>query len=281
MRPVLGAVPVRGVIVVGEGEKDDAPMLYPGEHIGSGVGPQVDVAVDPVDGAGLTAKSLPNAMALMAVADRGALFDPGHCFYMDKMVVAEDLADVVEFDAPVGANLAAISRRRHVPVTDLTVALLDRPRHAQLVADIQAAGARIKFLIDGDTAGAIMAAQPDSEVDILLGVGGTPAGVLGACAVKCLGGAFFGRLVPKTSAEREQLIGLGYDLDRVLTLAEMIRGGDVHFAATGITDGELLNGVRFTRRALVTQSLAMRAGSGTVRTMTTRHRLPRPTDIGR
>jgi len=264
---------MRGTVVIGEGEKDEAPMLYNGELVGDGTGPEVDLAVDPVDGTTLTAKSLPNALAIVAVAERGSMFDPGPCVYMDKLVVAGDLADVVDFTAPIEDNLQRVARHRGVAVEELTVCVLDRPRHETLTERVRAVGSRIKFLLDGDVAGAIMAAEPDTGVDVLVGVGGTPEGVLAACALKCLGGAFFGRLHPRNDDERRRARDAGYDLDRVLTTDDMVRGDNVFVAATGVTDGELLRGVRFRAGTATTQSLSMRSLSGAVRTIETRHRL--------
>ncbi|TKV62090.1 class II fructose-bisphosphatase [Nakamurella flava] len=273
MRPVLGTVPMRAVVVVGEGENDDSPMLYPGEHVGSGHGPLVDLAVDPIDGAGLTARSLPNAMSVIAVADRGAMFDAGHVLYMDKLVIGPDLVGTVEFDAPIEDNLAAIARERSVGLGEVTVALLDRPRHTELIGRIRAAGARIKILLDGDLVGALMAVQSDSEVDLLIGTGGTPEGIIAACAVQCLGGAIYGRLAPRTETEARQARDAGLVLDRVLSTDDLVRGDNVYFAATGVTGGELLRGVRFSADTAVTSSLVMRSRTGAVRTIETRHRL--------
>lgn len=273
IRPVLGTIPMRGVIVIGEGENDDTPMLYAGEHVGSGKGPLVDIAIDPVDGAGLTAKSLPNAMSLIAVADRGAMFDPGPCVYMDKLVVGPDLVDAVDFSAPIEDTLATIAKSRGITVADVTVALLDRPRHQELVARIRTVGARIKLLIDGDLAGALMAVQPESEVDLLVGIGGSPEGVIAACAIRSLGGAIYGRLHARNDAEKYQARVLGHNLDRVLSTTDLVRGNNVYFVATGVTDGEVLRGVRYFQDQAVTQSLAMRSSSGAVRTIETKHRL--------
>ncbi|HEY4994444.1 MAG TPA: class II fructose-bisphosphatase [Nakamurella sp.] len=279
MRPVLGTIPMRGVIVIGEGEKDDAPMLYAGEHCGSGRGPLVDIAIDPVDGAGLTAKSLPNAMAVIAIADRGAMFDPGPCVYMDKLIVGPALVDAVDFAAPIESTLATIARTLGVEVGDVTVALLDRPRHAELVHRIRSVGARIKFLIDGDVAGALMAVQPESEVDVLVGIGGTPEGVMAACAVRCLGGAMFGRLTPRNETESREARNMGHRLDTVLTTTDLVRGANAYFVATGITDGEVLRGVRYASDTAFTQTLSMRSSSGAVRTIDTKHRLSTSTLI--
>lgn len=273
MRPVLGTIAMRAVVVVGEGENDDSPMLYPGEHVGSGPGPLVDLAVDPIDGAGLTARSLPNAMSVIAVADRGAMFDAGPVLYMDKLVVGPDLVDTVEFAAPIEHNLAAVARARGVGLGDVTVALLDRPRHTELIARIRAAGARIKILLDGDLVGALMAVQPQSQVDLLVGTGGTPEGIIAACAVHCLGGAIHGRLAPRTEAEARHARDAGIVLDRVLSTDDLVRGDNISFAATGVTGGELLRGVRFAADSAVTSSLVMRSRTGVVRTIESRHRL--------
>jgi fructose-1,6-bisphosphatase II len=254
-------------------------MLYAGEHVGSGRGPLVDIAIDPVDGAGLTAKSLPNAMSLIALADRGTMFDPGPCVYMDKLVVGPDLADAVDYQAPIEATLETIARARGVNVADVTVALLDRPRHQELVQRIRAVGARIKFLIDGDVAGALMAVQPESEVDVLVGIGGTPEGVIAACAVRCLGGAIFGRLSPRNDAESRGARNMGHHLGTVLTTTDLVRGNNAYFVATGVTDGEVLRGVRYASDLAITQTLSMRSSSGAVRTIDTKHRLSTSTLI--
>lgn len=279
MRPILGTIDMRGVIVIGEGENDDAPMLYSGEHVGSGVGPLVDIAIDPIDGAGLTARSLPNAMSTIALADRGAMFDPGPCMYMDKLVVGPDLVDAVDFTAPIETTLKTIARIRGIEVRDVTVALLDRPRHAELVHRIRTVGARIKFLIDGDVAGALMAVQPESEVDLLVGIGGSPEGVIAACAVRCLGGAIFGRLTPRNTTESREARNMGHKLDRVLTTTELVKGNNAYFVATGVTDGEVLRGVRYAADLAITQTLSMRSSSGAVRTIDTKHRLSTSTLI--
>ncbi len=275
MRPVLRSVAMSGVVVIGEGEKDEAPMLYNGENVGSGQGPAVDVAVDPVDGTTLTAKALPDAIAVLALAERGTMFDPGPCVYMEKLAVAADLAYVVEFEAPIADNLAKIARARGKRPEDVTVAILDRPRHADLVKEVLAAGARIKFMLDGDVAGAIMAADEDSSVDVLVGTGGTPEGVIAACALKCLDGVIYGRLYPRDDGERNAALEAGYDLDQVLATNDLVSGEDVFFAATGVTSGELLAGVRYRPGRVLTQSLSMRSRSGAVRYIDGRHRIGR------
>jgi fructose-1,6-bisphosphatase II len=276
MRPVLGSITMNGVVVIGEGEKDNAPMLYNGEQVGDGSPPEVDIAVDPVDGTTLTANSLPNAIAVVALSERGTMFDPGPCVYMEKLAVGGDAAAAVDFEAPVEANLARIAEAKGTDVAELTVCILDRPRHRQeLVGRVRATGARIKFLLDGDVAGAIMAARPGTGVDVLVGIGGTPEGVIAACALKCLGGAMFGRLWPRDDQERRAALDAGYDLQQVLTIDDLVRGENVFFAATGVTDGELLRGVRFERHEVVTQSLSMRSRSGAVRLIDGRHQLGR------
>jgi fructose-1,6-bisphosphatase II len=271
MRAVLGSVSMTGVVVIGEGEKDNAPMLYNGEEIGNGTPPQVDIAVDPVDGTSLTAKSMPNAIAVVALSDRGTMFDPGPCVYMEKLVVGREGAGVVDFEAPMGDNLRALAKAKGGEVPDITVCLLDRPRHEGIVAEVREAGARIKLIPDGDVAGAIMAARDGTGVDMLVGIGGTPEAVIAACALKCLDAAMFGRLWPRNDDERLAALDAGYDLDRVLDLDDLVQGDNVFFAATGVTDGELLRGVRFDRRGATTQSLSMRSKSGTVRLIEARH----------
>jgi fructose-1,6-bisphosphatase II len=271
MRPVLGSVAMDGVVVIGEGEKDEAPMLYNGERVGSGVPPAVDVAVDPVDGTTLTAKSLPDAIAVLALSERGTMFDPGPCVYMEKLAVGGDVADAVDFEAPIEDNLARIAQAQGKQAADVTVAILDRPRHQDLVRRVLATGARIKFMLDGDVAGAIMAAEQESSVDALVGIGGTPEGVIAACALKCLDGAMFGRLYPRDDAERSAALEQGYDLERILTIDDLVSGRDVFFAATGVTDGELLHGVRYRPDRVLTQSLSMRSRSGAIRVIDGRH----------
>ena len=279
IRPVLGTIPMRGVIVIGEGEKDDAPMLYAGEHVGAGRGPMTDIAIDPVDGAGLTARSLPNAISVIALADRGSMFDPGPCVYMDKLVIGPELVDEVDFMAPIEETLKTIARVQGGGVREVTVAILDRPRHEELIGRIRAVGARIKFLLDGDVAGALMALLPESEVDILVGVGGTPEGVIAACAARCLGGAIYGRLAPRSDSESRQARNMGHRLERVLTTMDLVKGKNAYFVATGVTDGEVLRGVRYGADQAITQTLSIRSASGAVRTIETKHRLSTSTLI--
>jgi fructose-1,6-bisphosphatase II len=273
MRPVLGALAMNGTVVIGEGEKDHAPMLYNGERVGNGADPAVDIAVDPVDGTTLTAKSLPNAISVVAMSDRGTMFDPGPCVYMEKLVVGPEAADAIDFEAPIGDNLRAVAKAKGAQLADLTVCVLDRPRHEELIRQVREAGSRVKLITDGDVAGAIMTAREGTGVDVMAGIGGTPEGVIAACALKCLDAVIFGRLWPRNDEERRAALDAGYDLDRVLTIDDLVTGGNVFFAATGVTDGELLRGVRFDRRGALTQSLSMRSKSGTSRQIDARHQL--------
>lgn len=273
MRRLINTVEMKGVVVIGEGEKDDAPMLFNGEEVGDGSGPDVDVAVDPIDGTTLTAKGMNNAVAVIAVAERGTMFDPSAVFYMDKLATGPEAADVVDIRVPVRDNVRRVARAKGVDVQDITVCILDRPRHEQLVRDVREAGARIKFISDGDVAGAIMAAKEGTGVDLMLGIGGTPEGIITACAIKALGGVIQGRLWPRDDQEREKALDAGHDLSRVLSTDDLVGGDNCYFAATGITDGELLRGVRFVPGGAVTQSLIMRSRSGTIRFMESEHRL--------
>ncbi|MCA0329263.1 MAG: class II fructose-bisphosphatase [Actinobacteria bacterium] len=273
MRNLVSTVSMRGTVVIGEGEKDEAPMLFNGEHVGDGTGPEVDVAVDPIDGTTLCAKGMPNAISVLAVAERGGMYDPSAVFYMEKLVTGPEGADVVDIDAPVLDNLKRLAKAKNERVEDLTVVILDRPRHEGIVNDVRAAGARIKFISDGDVAGAIMAAREGTGVDLLLGIGGTPEGVIAACAIKCLGGVIQGKLWPKDDAERGRAIDAGHDLGRVLLTDDLVTTDNVFFVATGITDGELLEGVRFQGGNPTTHSIVMRSKSGTIREVMSEHAL--------
>jgi fructose-1,6-bisphosphatase II len=273
MRKLIGTVSMRGVVVIGEGEKDQAPMLYNGEHVGDGEGPEVDVAVDPIDGTTLMSKGMPNAIAVLAATERGAMFDPSAVFYMEKLAVGPEAADVIDITAPVAENIRRVARAKHTDVSDVTVCILDRPRHADLVKEVRKAGARIHFISDGDVAGAISAARPNTGVDMLIGIGGTPEGIIAACALKCMGGAIQGRLWPRDDEERAKAIGAGHDLDRVLTTNDLVSGDNAFFCATGITDGDLLRGVHYRSGGCTTQSIVMRSKSGTVRMIDGFHRL--------
>lgn len=273
MRQLIGTVEMDGVVVIGEGEKDNAPMLFNGERVGDGSGPEVDVAVDPVDGTTLTAKGMPNAIAVIAVAERGAMFDPSAVFYMNKLVVGPEAADLVDITDPIGVTLERVARAKGERVADLTVCILDRPRHDQLAADVRAAGARIKFIMDGDVAGAMMAVRDGTGVDVLAGIGGTPEGIITACAVKCMGGMIQAQLHPRDEAERRAAADAGFDLNRVLTTTDLVKGDNIFFCATGITDGEILEGVRYTANGPTTHSIVMRSKSGTIRDIRSEHRI--------
>lgn len=273
MRQLINTVSMNGVVVIGEGEKDHAPMLFNGEQVGDGGGPECDVAVDPIDGTRLTALGMPDAVSVIALSERGSMYDPSAVFYMDKLVTGPEAADVVDIEAPVKANIAAVAKAKHCSPSDVTVVVLDRPRHEKLVKEIRESGARIKFITDGDVAGAIMAARGGTGIDLMLGIGGTPEGIIAACALKCLGGVIQGKLWPLDDAERQKAIGAGHDLDQVLTTDDLVRSDDVFFAATGITQGELMDGVRYRGGVAMTQSLVMRGRSGTIRKVESEHQL--------
>ncbi|MGE5291195.1 MAG: class II fructose-bisphosphatase [Micromonosporaceae bacterium] len=273
MRQLISTVSMKGVVVIGEGEKDDAPMLYNGEEVGDGTGPECDVAVDPIDGTRLTANGMPNALSVIAVSARGSMYDPSAVFYMSKLVTGPAAASAVDIDAPPSYNVHAAAKAKGCSPQDVTVVILDRPRHADLISEVRATGARIKLITDGDVAGAIMATREGTGVDLLLGVGGTPEGIIAACAIKCLGGVIQGKLWPRDDAERERAMSAGHDLGRILTTDDLVASEDVFFAATGITDGELMGGVRFRGGGAATQSLVMRARSGTIRKIESEHQL--------
>ncbi len=273
MRKMINTVAMQGVIVIGEGEKDQAPMLFNGEQVGDGSGPSVDVAVDPIDGTTLTAKGMANAISVIALAERGTMFDPTTVFYMRKLVVGPEAADVIDITAPTKENLKRIAKAKRRQIESLTVVILDRPRHDELVKEIREAGARIKFITDGDVAGAVEAARDNTGIDALMGIGGTPEGIIAACAMKCLGGSIQGILHPRDEKEREQAIANGMDLTKVLTTNDLVSGDDVFFAATGITDGELLRGIRYGERYISSNSLVMRSRSKTIRVIESEHPL--------
>ncbi|MCD9873671.1 class II fructose-bisphosphatase [Streptomyces guryensis] len=273
MRTLVSTVSMNGVVVIGEGEKDEAPMLFNGERVGDGTGPECDIAVDPIDGTTLTAKGMPNAISVLAAADRGSMFDPSAVFYMDKLVTGPEAADFVDIDAPVAVNIRRVAKAKRSTPEDVTVVILDRPRHEGIIKEIREAGARIKLISDGDVAGSIYALREGTGVDMLLGIGGTPEGIISACAVKCLGGTIQGKLWPKDDEERARAIDAGHDLDRVLTTDDLVAGENVFFVATGITDGELLRGVRYRSETATTESIVMRSKSGTVRQINSEHRL--------
>jgi fructose-1,6-bisphosphatase II len=273
MRSVLSTVGMSGVVVIGEGEKDEAPMLYNGETVGDGTGPQVDVAVDPIDGTSLTANGGANALSVIAVAERGALYDPGPSFYMEKIAVGPDGVGSIDITASPTQNLRWLAKATRKSVRDLTVVILDRPRHAELIEEVRASGARITLIADGDVYGAIAAASPDSGIDVLMGIGGTPEGVIAAAALRCMGGEIQARLWPQNDEERGAIEASGREIETVLTTDELAAGDNCFFAATGITDGPLLDGVRFDARGVVSESLVMRSRSGTVRRIQAHHQL--------
>jgi len=271
MRLMLDTVSMSGVVVIGEGEKDEAPMLYNGEEIGSGVGSEVDVAVDPLEGTRLTAEGQPNAIATIACSDRGTMFFPGAAVYMDKIACGPEAADAIDIEAPPGENVKRVAKAKGVKPSDVTVVVLDRDRHADLIAQLRQIEAKVMLIRDGDVAPAIAAAQPGTGVDLLMGIGGTPEGVLSAAALKCVGGTLQGKLWPRNDEERQALVDAGYDLDRVLMVDDLVGGDNVFFAATGVTTGALLRGVRYEPRGAVTDSIVMRSRSGTVRRVEARH----------
>jgi fructose-1,6-bisphosphatase II len=272
MRNVLDSVSMDGVVVIGEGEKDEAPMLYNGEQVGDGSLPQVDVAVDPLEGTRLTALGMPNAIAVIALAERGAMFDPGPCVYMEKIAGGPEIADLLELDRPLPETLELIAERKRIDIRDVMVVMLDRERHREAMREVRGAGARVRLITDGDVAGAMLAVSDDTPVDLLWGIGGTPEGVISAAAIKCIGGELLGRLWPRSEEERSAALAAGYDLARVLSASDLVRGEDVFFSATGVTDGDVLQGVRYQGgRGATTESLVMRSRSGTVRRIAARH----------
>ncbi|MGI8792372.1 MAG: class II fructose-bisphosphatase [Acidimicrobiales bacterium] len=273
MRVVLQTVPMDGIVVIGEGEKDEAPMLYNGEKIGDGTPPHTDIAVDPIDGTTLTSLGRGNALAVIAVSERGTMFDPGPCVYMEKIAVGPEAVGAIDITRSPTANLESVAKALDKSVRDLTVVILDRDRHSDLIAEVRSAGARIRLIPDGDVAGAISTAWPESGADLLIGIGGTPEGVIAAAALKCMGGEIQGRLWPRNDKERQAAIDGGYDLDEVLATDRLVSGDNTFFAATGITDGELLRGIHYEHRHATSQSLVMRSKSGTVRLVTAHHRL--------
>jgi fructose-1,6-bisphosphatase II len=275
MRLVLNSIQMDGVIVIGEGEKDQAPMLYNGERLGSGDLPQVDIAVDPIDGTRLLANGQPGSIATVALAPRGSMFNPGPFVYMEKIAVGPWARDVIDITAPVQVNLAAVARAKGESIHDLTVVILDRPRHEQLIAEVRSCGARIRLIPDGDVAGAFMTALPESGIDVLMGTGGTPEGVLSACALRAMGGNLVGRLTPRSDEERRQGAERGIDFSKPLSIEDLVSSEDVFFAATGITNGEWLRGVTYSPDGASTDSLVVRGLTGTTRRIRSNHRLSR------
>jgi fructose-1,6-bisphosphatase II len=272
MRHVLDSVSFDGVVVIGEGEKDEAPMLYNGEHIGDGSLPQVDIAVDPLEGTRLTALGMPSALTVIALAERGAMFDPGPCVYMEKLAGGPDIADLLDLERPLPETLRLVAKRRGMDIRDVVVVMLDRPRHHEQMAAVREAGARVRLILDGDVSASLLAVSDNAPVDLLWGIGGTPEGVISAAAIKCLGGQLLGKLWPRDQEERQLAVDAGYQLDRVLTVNDLVKGEDVFFSATGVTDGDVLQGVRYTEGGhATTESLVMRTRSGTVRRVAARH----------
>jgi fructose-1,6-bisphosphatase II len=272
MHAVLHTVHMDGVVVIGEGEKDEAPMLHNGEAVGDGSPPEVDIAVDPLEGTRLAAHGRPNALAVIALSERGTMFDPGPCVYMEKMAGDAEIADLLDLDRPLGETLGLVAERRGTDMRDVMVVVLDRPRHEDGIRAIREAGARVRLITDGDVSGALLAVAPDRPVDLLWGIGGTPEGVISAAALKCYGGGLIGRLAPRDDEERQAALDAGYDVDRVLTQDDLVRGDNCFFSATGVTDGDVLEGVRYAgAQGASTESLVMRSRSGTVRRIQSRH----------
>ncbi|AUD14616.1 MULTISPECIES: class II fructose-bisphosphatase [unclassified Planococcus (in: firmicutes)] len=278
MRTVFDTIPMRGTVVIGEGEMDEAPMLYIGEKLGSGDGPEVDVAVDPVEGTNIVAAGGWNAIAVLAIADRGNLLNAPD-MYMDKIAVGPEAVGKIDINAPVIDNLRAVAKAKNKDIEDVVATIIDRPRHAQIIKEIRDAGARIKLITDGDIAGAINTAFDQTGVDILFGIGGAPEGVISAVGLKCLGGEFQGKLVPQDDEERQRCLDMGLEVDKVLMMDDLVKGDDAIFAATGITDGELLRGVQLKGSFAESHTLVMRAKSGTVRFVEGRHSLKKKPDL--
>jgi fructose-1,6-bisphosphatase II len=272
MRYVLDGVSMDGVVVIGEGEKDEAPMLYNGEQIGDGTPPKVDIAVDPLEGTRLCALGMPSALAVIALSERGAMFDPGPCVYMEKIAGGPEIADLLDLDRPLADTLGLIAERKHRDIRDVMVVMLDRERHHEAMRQVRDAGARVRLITDGDVSASLLAVSENSPVDVLWGIGGTPEGVISAAAIKCIGGQLLGRLWPRSDEEREAAVAAGYNLQQVLTCDDLVQGDDAFFSATGVTDGDVLQGVRYQGdRGASTESLVMRSRSGTVRRISARH----------
>jgi fructose-1,6-bisphosphatase II len=272
MRVVLDSVSMDGVVVIGEGEKDEAPMLYNGEQIGDGTPPKVDIAVDPLEGTRLTALGMPSALAVIALSERGSMFDPGPCVYMEKIAGGPDIGDLLDLDRPLAETLALIAERKNRDIRDVMVVMLDRERHHEAMREVREAGARVRLITDGDVSASLLAVSENSPVDLLWGIGGTPEGVISAAAIKCIGGQLLGRLWPRNDEERDAAVNAGYNLEKVLTCDDLVAGDDAFFSATGVTDGDVLQGVRYQGdRGASTESLVMRSRSGTVRRISARH----------
>ena len=273
MRQLINSVNMRGVVVIGEGEKDEAPMLYNGEEVGTGEGAEVDIAVDPVDGTTLMAEGRPNAISVLAAAERGSMYDPSAVFYMNKIAVGPEAAGKIDIEAPVADNIRAVAQAKGITPSDMTVVVLDRPRHDALITDIRRAGAKVRLIRDGDVAGAVAAAQATNSVDIMMGIGGTPEGIITACAMKCMGGEIQGKLHPRNDAEIRKALDAGHELDRVLTIDDLVSSNNCYFVATGVTNGDMLRGVSYRQNGATTRSLVMRSKSGTVRYIESVHQL--------
>jgi fructose-1,6-bisphosphatase II len=272
MREVLDSVSMDGVVVIGEGEKDEAPMLFNGEHIGDGSPPEVDIAVDPLEGTRLTALGMPSALSVIALSERGTMFDPGPCVYMEKIAGGPEIADLLDLDRPLSETLGLVAERRKRDIRDVMVVMLDRERHQDAMRQVRAAGARVRLITDGDVSASLLAVSDNSPVDLLWGIGGTPEGVISAAAIKCIGGQLLGRLWPRDDSERNAAVQAGYDLDKILTCDDLVAGDDAFFSATGVTDGDVLQGVRYqSDQSASTESLVMRSRSGTVRRVFARH----------
>jgi fructose-1,6-bisphosphatase II len=279
MRLLLDTVPMDGTVVIGEGEKDEAPMLYNGERIGDGSPPEVDIAVDPLEGTRLTARGMPSALAVIALSERGTMFDPGPCVYMEKLAGSSEVAECLSLDKPLGDVIRAVAEKKGTEPGDVSVIVLDRPRHEEQIDAMREAGARVRLITDGDVSAALFAVSAEGGVDLLWGIGGTPEGVISGAAIKCLGGQILGRLWPRDDSERQAALDAGYELDEILDADRLVSGDDVFFAATGVTDGELLQGVRYTGGKASTESLVTRSRSGTVRTVQARHDRPKLREV--
>lgn len=279
MRLMFNTVPVDGIVVIGEGEKDEAPMLFNGEHVGTGDGPAVDIAVDPIDGTGLTSRGQENAIAVVAVAPRGTMYDPGPCVYMEKIACGAEAAEVIDIEKPIEDNVAAVAKAKGLTVQAVTVTILDRPRHDEAIKRVRAIGARVHLITDGDVAGAIVAALSNTGVDLLYGIGGTPEGVISAAALRCLNGQILGRLYARDDKERSEAVNAGYDLDKVLNIDDLVASDDVFFAATGVTDGNLVEGIRYRAGGATSESMVMRGRSGTIRRIKSEHHFAKLREI--
>ncbi|MCS4534965.1 class II fructose-bisphosphatase [Corynebacterium sp. HS2168-gen11] len=273
MRKLINSVHMNGVVVIGEGEKDEAPMLFNGEHVGTGEGAEVDIAVDPIDGTTLMAEGRPNAISVLAAAERGSMFDPSAVFYMKKIAVGPEAVGVIDITAPVEHNIRAVAKAKGISPSDVTVVVLDRPRHESLIRDIRDAGAKVRLIRDGDVAGAVAAAKDSNAIDIMMGIGGTPEGIITACAMKCMDGEIQGMLAPKDEQEAEKARAAGHDLSRVLTTNDLVSSDNCYFVATGVTNGDMLRGVSYRKNGATTRSLVMRSKSGTVRFIESVHKL--------